>query len=190
MAEGLSSGWAVLAPQQHLYPLSQTTAWHKVPVSPLLGPESLDSPLMTTERKLPLLTSYRKQKTSALRVPGERRRQGVGRRGVGCAGLGGSDRSVNEAWTQRCDLLCFREGSHGHWVQADESHSDEGEVEADKGAALVMGAGGEATRMWAVTKGRGYPKTVQWPGGWAGQGQSWGTRGAPRPPQGGCEHRR
>ena len=77
MAEGLSSGWAVLAPRRHLYPLSQTTVWHKVPVSPLLGPESLDSPLITTECKLTLPTLYRKQKISALRALALSRRRRV-----------------------------------------------------------------------------------------------------------------
>lgn len=34
------------------------------------------------------------------------------------------------------------------------------EVEADQGAVLVTEVGGESTRMWAVTKGRGRPKTI------------------------------
>ena len=48
-------------------------------------------------------------------------------------------------------------------MQANESHSDEGEVEADKGAVLVMGAGGESTRLWAVTKGWECPNSSKVP---------------------------
>ena len=38
------------------------------------------------------------------------------------------------------------------------------EMEAGQGAVLVTEVGRESTRMWAVTKGWGCPKTIEWPG--------------------------
>ena len=160
-------------PQRHLSPLSQSTAWHNIPASPLLGPESLTSPLMTTECKLTRLTLYRKQKISALMAlafSGRRRvrhrnqsteyreRDGVGRRGVGGKGRGGSGRSVTRLWKQRCDLLRFLEGSPGHWVQADESHLDEGRSGSRQRSSVGDGGGRRAYMDAGCDQGLGMPQ--------------------------------